>query len=487
MQALAGAAPAPQIRPQSVCARASGLYTLRRGDSVLVVEPLTASWGVFSPSAWKLFNATAKPQPAASLLREAVDSGMEERQATDLLEQMYRQGFIHVDGRPLRDPRELWQRPNDVPSFVSVHVLEGCNLRCSYCYADAGADANRMGRDLLFRVVEKSIREIPSDRLTIDFLGGEPFLLFDDIVDVVRFGRKLAERLGKRVEFIVQTNGTLLTRERARVLRDLDMGVGVSIDGPKHLHDRYRPRASGEGSWDEVYANLLGAREEGLRVAPLAVIHEPSTYTEVLQFFLEHGFHFLRFNYTSRMGRARDALEFPADRAEAFAAGFLDMVRHAHDWCDRNQTRLSISDLNQMIRVLSSKNRDYMCMRSPCGLGDSILSFGTHGEIYACEEFERHTKATFLLGQTSEATLTDVVAASPNYHLLKQRKVENIPRCSRCHLRYICGGGCTHKTLAYYGTHLREDPMCRYFQVVFEELMWLIWADRRIVENLGGV
>jgi len=487
MQALANTLAAVPWRSHSTITRAAGLFTSRRGDEVLVVEPLTASWGVFSGAAWKVFLQTARPQPAAALVHAALAEGIDERQAHDLLRQMYHQGFIQVDGRPFRDPEELWKRPAEVPTFVSVHVLEGCNLRCSYCYADAGADLNRMERDLIFRVVEKSIREIPSDALTVDFLGGEPMLLFDDVTDAIRHGRDVATAMGKRVEFILQTNGTMLTRDKARVLRDLEVGVGVSLDGPKALHDRYRPRADRSGSWDEVYRNLLAAREEGLRVAPLAVIHEPATYTEVLQFFIDNGFEFLRFNYTSKIGRARDMLEFPAERAEAFASGFMDMVGFALSWCESNGRPLRINDLNQMIRVLATKNRDYMCMRSPCGLGDSIISFGTKGEIYACEEFERDTKARFMLGQTGEMTLPEVVASSPNYHLLKQRKVENIPKCSRCHLRYICGGGCTHKSLAYYGSHLREDPMCRYYQVVFEELMWTIWKEPRAVDFLGAI
>lgn len=486
MPAVPSTTETPAVSARSMVTRADGLYTSRRGERVLVVEPLTASWAVLSDATWRVLAGLSRPTPATDLIRDAAGRGLDEAAATDLITRLHQKGFLHLDGRPHTDPRDLWNRPPEVPSFVSVHVAEGCNLRCTYCYADAGADLNRMSSEMLFRVVEKSIREIPNDGLTIDFLGGEPFLLFDEIVAVIRHGTTLAASLGKRIDWLVQTNGTLLTRERARLLASLDVGVGVSIDGPKALHDKYRPRAGGAGSWDEVYQNLLTARNEGLRVAPLAVIHEPATYTEVLDFFVSNGFEFVRFNYSSVMGRARDGLHFADDRAEAFARGFLDMVKWARAWCESNGRPLRISDLNQMIGVLVTKSRDYMCMRSPCGLGDSIISFGPKGEIYACEEFERNTKATFLLGQTDERSIPEVVASSPNYALLKQRRVERIPKCSRCHLRYVCGGGCTHKALAYYGSHMREDPMCRYYQIVFEELMWMIADDRRLAELLGA-
>ena len=485
MPAIPPTTDSPAVFTRSMVTRADGLHTTRRGGRVLVVEPLTASWAVLSESSWRVIAGLTRPTAAEAVVFEAVQQGLTETAARDLLGAMHRKGFIHLDGRPHTDPRDLWKRAPEVPSFVSVHVVEGCNLRCTYCYADAGAEVNRMPRELMFEVVEKAIRELPHERLTIDFLGGEPFLLFDELIEVIRHGNEVADSLGKHVDWLMQTNGTFLTRERAILLASLDVGVGVSIDGPKALHDKYRPRAGGTGSWDEVFRNLLTARDEGLRVAPLAVIHEPHTYAEVLDFFLSHDFEFVRFNYSSVMGRARDGLEFPPERAEAFAHGFLEMVKHARSWCETHQRPLRISDLNQMLRILVTKERDYMCMRSPCGLGDNILSFGTRGEIYACEEFERNTKATFLLGHTGDQALPEVVKSSPNYRLLKQRRVENIPKCSRCQLRQVCGGGCTHKALAYYGTHMREDPMCRYYQIVFEELMWMIADDRRLAELLG--
>lgn len=487
MQALTPTPESSALHARSMVTRADELYQARRGDKVLIVEPLTASWGVFSQKAWSLLAQASRPTSVAELIERTGAQGLESGKAADLLSQMYRQGFIHIDGRPFRDPQSMWERPDELPSFISIHVAEGCNLRCSYCYADAGANLNLMPRDLLFKVIEKAVREIPNDSLTIDFLGGEPFLLYDEILEAIAHGNEIAEPLGKRIDWIMQTNATMLSRKRARQLRDLNVGVGVSIDGPRHLHDRYRRRAGGGGSWSAVFRNLMSARDEGLRVAPLAVIHEPSTCSEVLTFFVERAFDYVRLNYTSPLGRAREGLEFPPDRAEAFARAFMDMVGWAHQWCDSHKQRLRIGPLNQMLQILVTKNRDYMCMRSPCGLGDTTISFGPGGEIYACEEFEATTRATFLLGQTSEKTIPEVLASSHNYHLLKQRRVEKIPRCSRCHLRYTCGGGCTHKSLAYYGTPLREDPMCRYFQIVFEELMWMISADKRVVENLGAV
>ncbi len=72
MQALAGVAATTRIGGQSMVTRSPGLHLSRRGDNVLVVEPLTASWGVFSAGPWKLFQAASKPQSAAAFVRRGV-------------------------------------------------------------------------------------------------------------------------------------------------------------------------------------------------------------------------------------------------------------------------------------------------------------------------------------------------------------------------------------------------------------------------------
>lgn len=467
-------------------ARVPSVHASRRGRRILAIEPESAGWAVLSEGDWGLLGMLTRPMAVRDFMHAAAIRGWEAEQTRSWLGRMLGAGFLEVDGRRSADPRDLWKPPPDQVRFVSIHVAEGCNMRCRYCYADSEPSSHRMSRSLLLGVLEKILRELPSTSLTVDFIGGEPLLAFDDLVEAMGHGRLLARSLGKQVGFILQTNGLLLTRERAQILKHLDVGVGVSIDGPAALHDRHRVRSGGEGTHREVLENLLQAREVGLRVAPLAVVHEPSAFVEVLDFFLEHGFEFMRLNPASPMGRAREMTEITGRAPEVFAQGLLAMARRAHAWCEIHDTRLRIQDLDHMLTALTTRQRDYMCMRSPCGMGRSILSFGPRGEILACEEVERTTRARMLLGHVDDGPLGDVVGASPALPALRERRVESIPRCSRCHLRRICGGGCGHKALAAFGDLQREDPMCRYYQVAFEELMWWIHDEPLVLAHLGG-
>ena len=381
---------APRLRPSAPLARVPGLHVTRRGSRVLVVEPETAGWLVLSHAEWRVLGLLDRPRTVGDVGRAAAPATPD---PAALLQRLHRAGMLEVEGRRFADPRTLWAPPPDEIRFVSIHVVDGCNLRCRYCYADAGSVSRRMSPALLRTVIERCLRELPAPSLTIDFLGGEPLLAFDDLVDAVRHGQAEAERLGKAVEFILQTNGLLLTPERARTLAGLSVGVGVSIDGPAALHDRHRVHPDGAGTQGDVLANLLRARDEGLRVAPLAVIHDPSTYREVVDFFIGHGFEFLRLNPATPLGRARDLEPISGREPEAFARGLLDAARHAHAWCERHGRTLRIQDLDHMLMNLSTRERGYMCMRSPCGLGRSIIAFGPEGEVHACEEVERATRS----------------------------------------------------------------------------------------------
>ncbi|HXE73529.1 MAG TPA: radical SAM protein [Candidatus Nitrosotenuis sp.] len=486
MNAVAPQVPPSRLSDSTILTRAEGLYMSRRGDRVLLIEPESASWYVLEPAYWPIFMRIQRPIPLAHLISSFPQVRPEV--VRSVVANLWYLGMLRADGRPYHDLSNLWPAPSHQgPAFLAVHIAEGCNFRCSYCYnSSMPFKGKRMPLELAHRIVDKAVTEIRSPHLTFDFIGGEPLLAFEEILGLIRYAREQGRRHGKAVAFAVQTNGALLTEERAIQLRDLNVGVGVSIDGPRELHDEYRIDLGGAGTHAKVLENLLRARDLGLRVSPLAVIYRADSYVPVLEYFLSMGFESMRFNYANYLGRAKYNLTFAPERAEAYATAFLQMVDRAREHTRQSGRPLLIHDLCFMIRNVAAKKRDYMCMRSPCGLGDSIVSFSVDGNVYACEEYEENTKGKFLLGTLEELNLGNLMEVHQKLRALKQRKVENIPKCSRCHLRYICGGGCTHKALAYFGELLREDPMCGFYMRVYEELMWKIWDDPELVATLGG-
>ena len=147
-----------------------------------------------------------------------------------------------------------------------IHVLAKptgaiCNLDCAYCfYLDKeklypGSDF-RMSDTVLERHIQQLVEAHRGDRVTVAWQGGEPTLMGIEFYrKVVAYERKYA-RPGLVFENTLQTNGTLLDREWCELFREHGFLVGISIDGPREIHDRYRYDKGGKPTFDKVMRGL---------------------------------------------------------------------------------------------------------------------------------------------------------------------------------------------------------------------------------------
>lgn len=473
----------PMLNATSLVTRTPNLYQSRRQNRVLFIERESGSWLILDGERLRHFLKLQRPMTVREFLN--IDNEMTVRQREAFLLELYGKGMVEIGGKSYFNYEKMWKKPQAYPTFLCLHMTEKCNLACTYCQADALPTGSRMPLQTAMKVVERLLTENPPETFTIDFHGGEPLLEYDNMMKVIRHAKEVAQTVGKKPVFMVQTNGTALTPERVKGLRDENVLVGVSLDGPGEVHDKQRFTARGKGSFDRIWGNSQKAMEMGLNTGFLAVIHDPRDYLTTSRWFREQGFRSFRVNYSSSIGRAPKELEFPAGREEAFARYWMEMVRESLQWTRDNNEHLNIADINNKINNLTTKNRPFMCYRSPCGVGNSVLGFGTDGGIFACEEMA--SLEYFRVGNIHDDSFTikSLVDESPILQDLQRRTVDNIPKCSTCHLKRICSGGCTSKTFAKYGTVWRESPMCGFYLIVYEELMWMLHDNPDMVENLG--
>lgn len=142
-----------------------------------------------------------------------------------------------------------------------LEITQQCNLRCKYCTFGGGFKDHRrhssksMSIETLEEAVLSAIEHgVDNDSISMGFYGGEPLLRFDLIKHAVAFAHR--HSAGKPLKFSMTTNATLVEKESAEFLRDNDFSVLVSIDGPKHMHNRYRVHADGQGSYEKTIEGL---------------------------------------------------------------------------------------------------------------------------------------------------------------------------------------------------------------------------------------
>jgi uncharacterized protein len=142
-----------------------------------------------------------------------------------------------------------------------LELTQQCNLRCRYCVFGGGFADRRthcsvtMDLDVMCLAVASAFAHGDAlDEIALGFYGGEPLLTFTLLQAAVREVRE--HQAGKRVALNLTTNGTLLDAEKAKFLRDEGFNILLSIDGPRHMHDRYRVFINGRGSYDATMRGL---------------------------------------------------------------------------------------------------------------------------------------------------------------------------------------------------------------------------------------
>ncbi len=452
------------------------LYRSRRGNEVLFIEKESASHIILSGDELDFFNRIRGPVTVDELLN-LPPSGLDRRDKECLLRKLYERNMVSLNGSYYHDPATMWQVKQKYPSFICFHLTHACNFRCKYCFAWAEEDhgqMRRMPREVIDASVKKIMEENPVDRLLIDFHGGEPFVAYDDMVYVIKSFREYNEKHNKKkqLRFICQTNGSLLTLEKVKALKEINCCLGLSLDGPQHVQDENRVFNDGSGTFNAVMERYWELKKEGLEPGTLSVIHDPVNYMNVLEFLINDLKKFnVRINYSAYIGRATEELDFPHGRAETFARYYLEMVDYIIDYVLKNKKRFILKDLDSQINNIYSKNRPFMCYRSPCGCGRSILGIGSDGGMYACEE--AIGVQAFRLGSVfDEKPFTRIIDESEVLKEINGRTVENIPKCKKCTFKRFCGSRCTTKSFARFASFRREDPMCKYYQIVYEELIW---------------
>jgi uncharacterized protein len=179
-----------------------------------------------------------------------------------------------------------------------LKVISRCNLNCSYCYVYHKGDETWRDRpfvmsDEVFLAAAEQIRRwclrSGQHRVDILFHGGEPLLAGSE-----RFAgwcNRLLETLSgvATVSFNLQTNGVLIDESWVRLFRTYNFGVGVSLDGPRDIHDRFRVTRKGSGSYDRVATAVRVMKKAGLPISFLCVIPLGCDGARVQRHFVELG------------------------------------------------------------------------------------------------------------------------------------------------------------------------------------------------------
>jgi uncharacterized protein len=317
-----------------------------------------------------------------------------------------------------------------------------CNLACRYCYyleKDAlhpAGGPRRMSEELLETLIVQHLNSSPDEIVRFSWHGGEPTVLgldyFRKIVDLQRKHRPP----GLTVANGIQTNGTLLDDEWGRFLAEAGFAVGLSLDGPRELHDRYRLTRDGKSAFDETMRGYEILGRSGVPTDVLCVVgaHNAGRPEAVYRFFKSIGASFLTFlPLVDHRPSAPDGVDSDSVTPQAWG-DFLCTV--FDEWVENDIGRIKIQIFEEATRTAFGLEHSLCLFRPVCG---DIPVIELDGSFYSCDHF---VDPKHRLGNIREAPLTDLLE-SPAQRAFGEAKRATLPKmCLECEVLEMCHGEC---------------------------------------------
>ncbi|MCD1295885.1 anaerobic sulfatase maturase [Methanocella sp. CWC-04] len=342
---------------------------------------------------------------------------------------------------------------NKIPA--RIHVLAKptgaiCNLNCSYCFF---LDKESLYPDSDFRmsdkVLETYIRQLieshKTKEVTVAWQGGEPTLMgIDFFKRAIEFQEKF-KKPGMIFHNTLQTNGTLLNDEWCRFFRDNDYLIGISIDGPKELHDIYRKDKAGRPTFDRVMRGLRLLQKHNVEYNVLTAVNKINAERplDVYRFLRDEActtwMQFIpvveRINEEgTRLYQRGDVVSDRSVMPGQFG-NFLNRI--FDEWVRHDVGRIFVQTFEASIRNWLRLPSSGMCVFDPvCGYG---MALEHNGDLYSCDHF---VEPDYLLGNINETHLSEM-AASDRQRKFGDDKLKTLPKyCLDCDVRFACHGEC---------------------------------------------
>lgn len=342
-------------------------------------------------------------------------------------------------------------KDRDMPiNTLVLHVTESCNLMCRYCYHEPGQAKPRAARsmdvDTARAAVDFLFEQSGSlEDLVLVFFGGEPLLNFRLISRTVDYANDKAAASGKKIDYAMTTNGTLLTDRHIGFLLDNRIGTTISMDGHEAAHDRFRRFPDGSPSYRAILPGLqklLGKKERKPVVARVTLARDVGDLSASLFHLLDLGF--------SEVGFAPVTTgEKPFQLTGSGMSDLLDQFR------DMSETfvRMALEDrflgftnlVDLLVNLHEGEVRVY-----PCGAGLGMFSVAPGGDLFLCQR----------LTHEASARMGDVFKGFDPQKVSEFRRdagLVNKSDCKGCWAASICSGGCYHEAMIRQGNLLSPN------------------------------
>ncbi len=337
---------------------------------------------------------------------------------------------------------------------LCLNIAHDCNLRCQYCFASQGGygkwrmlmpfDVARRGVDFLIA------HSGPREHCELDFFGGEPLMNWHVVQQTVDYVHSQEKKHKKKIKLSLTTNGMYLDEEKVKYLTDNHIALILSLDGRKEMHDRMRPDAQGEGTYDQILKNLQYAVKN----------------RKGEEYYVRGTFTKYNLDFTTDVIDMIDK-GFPAVSMEPVVGD--DEANYSIKKEDLPRVKEEYDRLANLFIEREEEGRPFFFFhfnmdlwKGPClpkrlrgcGAGHEYLAVVPNGDIYPCHQF---------VGR-DEYVIGNVYEGLKNMKMMRDFRMNHVfskPECVDCWAKFYCSGGCHANNDMYAGDiHKPYDITC---------------------------
>jgi uncharacterized protein len=364
-----------------------------------------------------------------------------------------------------------------------------CNLDCKYCFylekellypqADPHIDKWAMSDQVLESYIRQYIEAHDTPVVNFAWQGGEPTLLgVDYFRKLVQIQKKYAN--GKQIANAFQTNGVLLNDAWAEFFLENQFLIGISIDGPRELHDAYRVDKGGQPTFDRVMRGIETLQRNKVDFNTLTTVHRANADSplEVYRFLRDNGSGYMQFIPIVE----RIAHQVTDEGLRLISPDFAGAAKVApwsveprqfgrflctifDEWVRRDVGRTFVQLFDVSLETWSGMEASLCIFRKQCG---AALAIEHSGDLYSCDHFVYPENR---LGNIMESAMA-ALAGSEQQQKFGEAKESTLPRyCRECDVRFACNGECPkHRFLTTPDGEPGLNYLCAGYKMFFHHV-----------------
>ena len=348
---------------------------------------------------------------------------------------------------------------------LGVILTNNCNLMCDYCFAGA-KNSTRMSIETARRIIDWLNRVDVSGpgNVWITFFGGEPFMEFPLMKEMVHYAEMQSTNTGKAIGFSATTNGTLLADNEIDFCEEHDIALLLSCDGNESTHNIHRRFRNGRGTFRAVERSLDVLLNRGISrgVRMTITAQNIEGFLDSVYWLVDRGVEYIQFSHNPYSDWTEEALRKFEDSLYNLADYYSEEIA--------NGSLLSLNAIDWRIRVFQdspSRRRN----ENLCHAGASHMTVGLDGELYPCEHFAACSGFRGMIPLGSIRSGIDEVRRLPLLRLRRKHLMGCDIPCDLCSVRDYCTIGCPALNFELTGHLALNPPHMRYFATIWHDVI----------------